>query len=79
MRLKKIAKNLAGFSFVIIGFAMVFTPGPGLLVILAGMYITDFTGKSFLVKKLKKTKVYNRYLVNIERKIKSKFKRKNNF
>lgn len=77
MRMKKIAKNMAGVCLMIIGFAMVFTPGPGLVVILAGIYITNFPGKPFLVKKLRQTKVYNRYLVNIERKIKSKFKRKN--
>jgi putative transmembrane protein PGPGW len=77
MRLKKIAKNLSGISLVIIGIAMVFTPGPGLVVIFAGMYITNFPGKPFFIKKLRKTKVYNRYLINIERKIKSKFKRKN--
>ena len=75
--MKKIAKNMAGVCLVIIGIAMVFTPGPGLVVILAGMYITNFPGKPFFIKRLKKTKVYNRYLIHIERKIKSKFKRKN--
>lgn len=75
--MKKIAKNMAGVCLMIIGVAMVFTPGPGLIVILSGLYIMDFPGKPFLIKKLRQTKVYNRYLVNIERKIKSKFKRKN--
>jgi len=56
---------------------LIFTPGPGLLTILAGFYITSFPGKPALVAKMKKTKFYNRYIINIESKIKSKFKRKN--
>ena len=55
---------------------MIFTPGPGLFTILAGLYITSFPGKPILVAKLKKTKFYNRYLVKIESKIKTKLKRK---
>ena len=74
---KNIAKNTGGVCLIIIGFMLIFTPGPGLLTILAGLYITSFPGKPALVAKLKKTKFYNRYVINIESKIKSKFKRKN--
>ena len=74
---KNIAKNTGGVCLIIIGCMLIFTPGPGLLTILAGLYITSFPGKPALVAKLKKTKFYNRYVINIESKIKSKFKRKN--
>ena len=74
---KNVAKNTGGDCLIIIGCMLIFTPGPGLLTILAGLYITSFPGKSALVAKLKKTKFYNRYVINIESKIKSKFKRKN--
>ena len=81
MRMKKVVKNVAkntgGVCLIIIGCMMIFTPGPGLLTILAGLYITSFPGKPVLVAKLKKTKFYHRYVINIESKIKSKFKRKN--
>lgn len=80
MRMKKVVKNVArntgGVCLIIIGCMMIFTPGPGLLTILAGFYITSFPGKPALVAKMKKTKFYNRYVINIELKIKSKFKRK---
>ena len=75
--IKNVAKNTGGVCLIIIGFMLIFTPGPGLLTILAGLYITSFPGKPALVAKLKKTKFYNRYIINIESKIKSKFKRKN--
>ncbi|MBI2470853.1 MAG: PGPGW domain-containing protein [Planctomycetes bacterium] len=73
---KNVAKNTGGVCLIILGCMMIFTPGPGLFTILAGLYITSFPGKHVLVAKLKKTKYYNRYLVKIESKIKSKFKRK---
>ena len=75
--IKNVAKNTGGVCLIIIGLMLIFTPGPGLLTILAGLYITSFPGKPALVAKLKKTKFYNRYVINIESKIKSKFKRKN--
>jgi len=75
--IKNVAKNTGGVCLIIIGFMLIFTPGPGLLTILAGLYITSFPGKPALVARLKKTKFYNRYVINIESKIKSKFKRKN--
>ena len=74
--MKKIAKNMGGVCLILIGCAMILTPGPGLLTILAGLYIVNFPGKPFLVNKLKKTQFYHRYLVRIELKLKSKFKRK---
>ena len=74
---KNVAKNTGGVCLIIVGCMMIFTPGPGLFTILAGLYITSFPGKPVLVAKLKKTKFYNRYLIKIESKIKSKFKRKN--
>ena len=77
--IKNVAKNTGGVCLIIIGCMLIFTPGPGLLTILAGLYITSFPGKPFLVAKLKKTKFYNRYVINIESKIKSKFKRKNKY
>lgn len=73
---KNIAKNAGGICLILIGCLMIFTPGPGLFTILAGLYITRFPGKPFLVSKLKKTKYYNRYLVRIESKIRAKLKGK---
>ncbi|MCE7911998.1 MAG: hypothetical protein DCC43_07535 [Candidatus Brocadia sp.] len=81
MRMKKVAKNIAkntgGVCLILIGCILIFTPGPGLLTILAGLYITSFPGKPALVAKVKRTKFYHRYVMKIESKIKSKFKRKN--
>ncbi len=74
---KNVAKNTGGVCLIIIGCVMIFTPGPGLFTILAGLYITSFPGKPVLVAKLKKTKFYNQYVIKIESKIRSKFKRKN--
>lgn len=74
---KNVAKNTGGVCLIIIGFLLIFTPGPGLLTILAGLYITSFPGKPALVARLRKTRIYNRYIVNIESKIRSKLKRKN--
>lgn len=73
---KNIAKNIGGVCLIIIGCMMIFTPGPGLFTILAGLYITSFPGKPVLISKLKKTKFYNGYIVKIESKIKAKLKRK---
>lgn len=74
---KHIAKNIGGVFLIIFGCLLIFTPGPGLLTILAGLYITSFPGKPALVARLKKTNIYQRYVIKIELKIKSKFKRKN--
>ncbi|MEP9409874.1 MAG: hypothetical protein HRF42_00445 [Candidatus Brocadia sp.] len=74
--IKNVAKNTGGICLIIMGCTMIFTPGPGLFTLLAGLYITNFPGKSFLINKLKKTKFYNRYFVKIESKIKTTLKRK---
>lgn len=73
---KNVAKNTGGICLIIMGCIMIFTPGPGLFTLLAGLYITDFPGKPFLVNKLKKTKFYHRYVIKIESKIKTMLKRK---
>jgi len=46
---KNVAKNTGGVCLIIIGFMLIFTPGPGLLTILAGLYITSFPGKPALL------------------------------
>ena len=76
--MKSVVRNTVGVCLVTIGCVMVLTPGPGLLTILAGLYISNFPGKPRLVAKLKKTRLYRRYLVRVELKLKSKFKRKEN-
>ena len=73
---KNVAKNMGGVCIIIIGCMMIFTPGPGLFTILAGLYITNFPGKPMLVSKLRKTNFYNRYIVKMASKIKAKLKRK---
>lgn len=81
--MKKTIKNLAGTFLVIVGCVMILLPGPGLLTILMGLYLINSPRKDFLIKKLKGTKFYGRYLTNIESqlrstktKLRSKFKRK---
>ncbi len=84
MWVKKIAKNTIGVSLVVMGCVMLVIPGPGLLTLLTGLYITDFPGKASLVAKMRKSKFYHRYLGNIESrlrsgetKVRSMLKRKN--
>lgn len=77
-KLKSVAKNTMGFCLIIIGCLMIVTPGPGLFTILAGLYISSFPGKPRLVNRLKRTRFYGKYLVHVESKLKSKFKRKEN-
>ncbi|MCF6157462.1 MAG: hypothetical protein E3K32_02585 [wastewater metagenome] len=81
--MRTVVKNVAGVFLIIIGCGMLILPGPGLLTILAGLYITNFPGKTTLIKKIRKTKFYNRFLISLEAKlhsnktrIRSKFKRK---
>lgn len=74
---KNAAKNTGGVCLILMGCILIFTPGPGLLTILAGLYLTSFPGKPALVARVKKTKFYHRYIMKIESKILSKFKRKN--
>ncbi len=77
-KMKSVAKNTLGFSLIIIGCIMIVTPGPGLFTILAGLYISSFPGKPRLVNRLKRTRFYSKYLVHVESKLKSKFKKKEN-
>lgn len=77
-KFKSAAKNTVGFGLIIIGCIMIVTPGPGLFTILAGLYISSFPGKPRLVRRLKRTRFYCKYLVHVESKLKSKFKRKEN-
>lgn len=75
--MKNIAKNIGGVCLILMGCILIFMPGPGLLTILAGLYITNFPGKHTLVTKMKKTKFYQQYVTKIESKVISSFKRKN--
>ena len=77
-KMKSAAKNTVGFGLIIIGCIMIVTPGPGLFTILAGLYISSFPGKPRLVNRLKRTRFYSKYLIHVELKLKSKFKRKEN-
>lgn len=77
-KMKSVARNTMGVCLVAIGCIMILTPGPGLLTIMAGLYLSSFPGKPRLVNKLKKTRFYRKYLVHVESKLKSKFKRKEN-
>ncbi len=81
--MRKIGKNMVGVSLILMGCVMLVVPGPGLLTLLTGLYITDFPGKASLVGKIKRSKFYHRYATNIESKLssgkiklKSMFKRK---
>ena len=48
----RLTKNLIGIVLLIFGIIMLFTPGQGLLTILAGLLITNFPGKYRLERKL---------------------------
>jgi UPF0716 family protein affecting phage T7 exclusion len=81
--MKKTFKNLAGTFLVLVGCVMILLPGPGLLTILTGLYLINSPRKDSLIKKIKGTKFYGHYLMNIEAhmrstktKLRSKFKRK---
>jgi len=41
----KVAKNLLGAMFLLIGFLLLFLPGQGLILIFAGMLIMNYPGK----------------------------------
>lgn len=40
-----VTKNLLGLACLLLGFIMLFTPGQGLLTLLAGLLLTDIPGK----------------------------------
>ena len=41
----KVAKNLLGAVFLLVGFVLLFLPGQGLLLILVGLLIMNYPGK----------------------------------
>ena len=47
-----IVKNVVGIVLIIAGFIMLFTPGQGLLTLLAGLLLTNFPGKYALERML---------------------------
>ncbi|MFT5895431.1 MAG: hypothetical protein ACI8VW_002306 [bacterium] len=42
-------RNIVGFAFVILGLILMVTPGPGLVVLLAGISLAEFPGKQRLL------------------------------
>ena len=47
-----IVKNIVGVVLILAGFTMLFTPGQGLLTLLAGVLLTNFPGKYRLERML---------------------------
>ena len=45
-------KNVCGAVFLIAGFIMIFTPGPGILSTLVGIILCDFPGKRRIERKI---------------------------
>jgi hypothetical protein len=45
-------KNLVGFFFLLVGFALLFLPGQGLLTLVLAMVLIDFPGKFALKSRL---------------------------
>lgn len=45
-------RNLAGLTLMILGIIMLVTPGPGLVVFLVGLSVSEFRGKYRLLRKL---------------------------
>ncbi len=50
--LLKVVKNLLALVFIIIGVLQLFLPGPGLLMLLIGIVISDIPGKRRLERKI---------------------------
>ena len=48
----KLLRNLAGFLLAMLGFILMLTPGPGLVVLLIGISVADFPGKQRLLIKI---------------------------
>lgn len=44
----RVAKNLFGLFFVVVGIAMLVLPGQGMLTILVGLFLLEFPGKRWL-------------------------------
>ena len=47
-----IAKNVLGVALLVIGVVMLFLPGQGVLMIIAGLTLVDFPGRHKLLRKL---------------------------
>lgn len=47
-----VLKNVAGFVFLIIGIALLFLPGQGILTILIGVSLLDFPGKRAIERRI---------------------------
>ena len=50
--LLRVLKNVVGTVFLIAGFIMLFTPGPGILSVLVGIILCDFPGKRRVERKI---------------------------
>lgn len=50
--LLRVLKNVCGAVFLIAGFIMLFTPGPGILNLLVGVILCDFPGKRRVERKI---------------------------
>lgn len=48
----RLLKNVCGAVFLIAGFIMIFTPGPGVLSALVGVILCDFPGKRRVERKI---------------------------
>ena len=48
----RVLKNVCGAVFLIAGFIMIFTPGPGVLSALVGVILCDFPGKRTVERKI---------------------------
>ena len=48
----RLLKNVCGTVFLIAGFIMLFTPGPGVLSVLVGVILCDFPGKRRVERKI---------------------------
>ena len=48
----RLLKNVCGAIFLIAGFIMLFTPGPGILSALVGVILCDFPGKRTVERKI---------------------------
>jgi len=51
-RLEIVARNLLGGVLLLLGLAMLFMPGQGLMTMLVGLALTDFPGKRGLERRL---------------------------
>jgi hypothetical protein len=50
--LLRLVQNVCGAVFLIAGFIMLFTPGPGILSVLVGIILCDFPGKRRVERKI---------------------------